>query len=121
MKQKTKVEIIEETANFYNLTNRGLNTDGYCVYRTEDGKMCAVGRCLNDDFKPLQNIYYSVKSLFNDNENEDSIFLKEEYVGHSMMFWHSLQGFHDNTENFTTEGLSDKGVERKNLLINQYK
>ena len=77
MVQKTTVEIIEETANFYNLTNRGLNPFGDCVYRTDDGKMCAVGRCLRDDFVIDSNEEYSVCDLFNDNDDDDSIFLKE--------------------------------------------
>lgn len=49
---KTKTQIIEETANFYNSGNRAAveteNTTNTCEYLTKDGRMCAVGRCLID-------------------------------------------------------------------------
>ena len=120
MVQKTKVEIIEETANFYNLTNRAVADDGNCVYKTADGKMCAVGRCLMDDFVIDSNAQYSVCDLFNDNDDDDSIFLKEEYRGHSEDFWSGLQCFHDKNQFFTTEGLSEEGIVFKNILLKNH-
>lgn len=50
MKTRTKAEhiaLLEETANFYNLSNRSSTPSGGCEYINEStGNMCAVGRCL---------------------------------------------------------------------------
>jgi len=120
MTQKTKVEIIEETANFYNLTNRAVDPVYGCVYRTADGKMCSVGRCLMDDFVIDSNKEYSADELFKDNNDDDSIFLKEEYRGHGKDFWNGLQCFHDKKQFFTTEGLSEEGIVFKNILLKNH-
>ena len=108
----TKVEIIKETAAYYNINNIAIDEEGSCVYLTSDNKMCAVGRCL-ESF-PQQNSEYNAIDLLKD--YGQSLF-KEEYKGHEAEFWESLQTFHDNINNFTKEGLSKLGEKHiKNLL-----
>lgn len=116
----TKVEIIEETANYYNLNNRAYNEKSMeCSYLTDDGKMCAVGRCLVDASK-FKDQRKSISALFSyDLLNESD--LKEQYRGHSPMFWRHLQHFHDYIENWTISGLSAKGLVKKNELLELYK
>lgn len=117
--QKTKIEIINETAEFYNLTNRGIEKgEERCKYKTKDGKMCAVGRCMIDvDWKEdfLGGVFgiTSSKGLLDN-------FLKPEYQGHPHAFWSELQDFHDEEYNFTHAGLSDSGNSQKKYLLEKY-
>lgn len=92
----TKLEIIEETANYYNLGNRAENTNPegktQCLYLTKDGRMCAVGRTLLDpglygDGGVTDICGGSPPTLWN--------LQKEPYRGHELNFWVDIQVFHD--------------------------
>lgn len=41
----TKLDIIEETVEYYKTHNRATNKAGGCFYLSEQGDMCAIGRC----------------------------------------------------------------------------
>ena len=46
---ETKQELLENTINHFNSTNRSVTPVGYgCKYRTRDGKGCAIGRELDE-------------------------------------------------------------------------
>lgn len=124
MKALTKVEIIEETAAFYNLGNRGYNSntghgEGFCVYRTSDNRRCGVGRCLTEKGlisfvkNGVASIKYEPRSLLENN-------LKEEYKGHEVDFWSDIQSFHDTHLHWNQEGISEKGIAFKKCLIERY-
>lgn len=118
--RKTKLEILEETKNFYTEDpTRRATSDNGCRYLTDDGRMCAVGRCLipnsqlnvcylyNDNFKSAtEAINVSVNNIKNLEE-----ILKEEYRGHSKGFWSLLQSFHDREEHWSASGLTVEGKE----------
>lgn len=118
---KTKVEIIEETANFYDLNNRGT-IYGFNKYFTSDGKQCAVGRCLIDPIE-FQNVFRNGSiTLITDpvyNINLDEYF-KKEYRGHDSKFWSDLQRFHDDPSNWDERGLTEYGIKSKKNLIIKY-
>jgi len=122
---KTKQEIIEETANYYNLSNRAVTLSGKCKYSTSDGRQCAVGRCFTDkeadsfcDFDgPVSFVNSTLK--VNANKELDDI-LKEEYRGHSIIFWMDLQSFHDTQENWNDDGISEVGLKEKAELLEKY-
>ena len=132
---KTKIEIINETANAYTSKTLALQMSKYssgedigpvCKYYTKDGKMCAVGRCMKDpkgfqeSFDPDDdtNIYgYCIKS---DKKDIDHL-LKEEYHGHSLNFWSDIQIFHDMSGFWNEDGLSEKGKVEYNKLVELYK
>ena len=43
-------EVLLETIHTYTSNNRGYDEDkSMCVYETEDGKQCAVGRCMTQN------------------------------------------------------------------------
>jgi hypothetical protein len=124
---KTKLEILEETINAYNSTNRAFDPSG-CLYRApETGNRCAVGRCLRDDsvliLEPVKYQEVSAYELDGKHENcsvgkvpalEEE--LKPEYCGHSLEFWSELQTLHDNRLNWNDTGLSNHGLEKvKNI------
>lgn len=109
-------EVLLETINFYNSTNRGFDEDkGMCVYETADGNHCAVGRCMNanglafgkhlvDSGRPS-----AVSSVHERSHSGIDYYLKPEYKGLSIEFWSSLQTLHDNMYCWDENGLSDLG------------
>ena len=105
----TKLEILEETANFYNSNNRGEYK-----YLTSDGKTCAVGRCLIDPKVFMKEYIGSIDSDYAKEILEDN--LKEEYRGHSNSFWLDLQMFHDNSSLWEENGMSENGITYYNNL-----
>lgn len=115
MKPKTKLEILQETADFYaaDPKRRALQHPEhyYCEYLTQDGRMCAVGRCL---LEPAKYRFFSGTSdTLSDEEcgggTLDPV-LKPEYQGHPRHFWRELQEFHDRKVNWTDTGLSETGT-----------
>ncbi len=66
----TKIDIIEETYNYYtgNSELRGYDyLVGSCLYKSNAGRMCAVGRCFNEnanfDFKGNVEEYMAVLAV----------------------------------------------------------
>lgn len=117
MTQLTKLQIIQETVDYYSEdTNRRAVTNGVCSYNSVDNKQCAVGRCLIDPvyFEALVTNHECGSSAIADIE-EFSDFeenLKEEYRGNSLDFWTSLQELHDQKENWINGvGLSLRGIQ----------
>lgn len=113
----TKLEILEETVAFYSEdVDRRAYTEGEgCVYNTEDGKHCAVGRCLLPKLKELGtgfvgNFSTAVSELADrrDITNLDSL-LQEKYRGHNIEFWTDLQILHDSNSYWNEFGLSKEG------------
>jgi hypothetical protein len=115
---KTKLEIINETAEFYNLKNRAVIADGKCRYLTDDGKSCAFGRCCNDPKELRAFEGYSINKILENNKLDD--FLKDEYKGHEDAFWKSLQTLHDNEGFWDDYGLNYTGINQKQNLINYF-
>lgn len=119
----TKLEIINMVANHYNSYNRGMGHHG-CNYRTDDGKMCAVGMCMNDEAMDEYGDYVGSISeisgkIINRGGYLDSIF-KEEYRGHDVDFWDDLQRLHDHSSFWSDEGLSEAGEKEVEALIKEY-
>ena len=123
---KTKVEIIKETAEFYNLTNRGYYYgSGSCLYLTPEGTMCAVGRCIKEDEIKSFDCRFDTGvsgveiALEKNNETLDQ-YLKPEYQGHSVNFWDDLQKLHDTSSNWDATGLTLKGEQVYEFLLKKY-
>jgi hypothetical protein len=116
---KTKIEIIEETANYYNDSNRSVNNDGECVYIGQDGAMCAFSRCCNENSRgyllAVDNRRLSAHKGVGSLEDPESL-LKEEYKGHSLRFWKDIQRFHDDDENWNEYGITESGIKELEKL-----
>ena len=102
--QMSKNSIIEETVRYYRgrPDRFGRDSKGECVYRASETQMCAVGRCVNWEGIPSDELESRVKfsgaathflSRFGDG------MLHDRYRGHTTSFWDSLQRLHDN-ENY---------------------
>mgnify|MGYP003648108496 CR=1 FL=1 len=103
---KTKVEIIEETVEYYTTerNSRAVDDNEDCVYNATDGSHCAVGRCFTDYYKSKGidfafNISADVSDLDAKEGGLDS-FLAEEYKGYNTGFWNGLQLLHDREHNW---------------------
>lgn len=89
-----KLEIIDETIEYYRTHKRAVRINGYCEYWTTDGRTCAVGRCCQDP----PGIHLIAQSRDDTGVSDtwfDDELLKPEYRGHSVLFWTDLQRLHD--------------------------
>ena len=97
----THVELLKETIEYYENNPRGLDEEtGRCSYRTKDGSMCAVGRCIADFdlLYEVANDFDAIQSL-NAFVDLDKV-LKPEYHNIHLDFWKILQTLHDNEKNW---------------------
>lgn len=126
--KKTRSEIMAETfAAYENPENRGLSPMGQCQYLTEDGKMCAVGRCMINPGNPAYINQYSLNPsgsdaitlTFNEIKNPDG-HLKDEYRGHDSEFWCDLQSWHDSGGNFYNGHISQLGWDKIEKLKSKW-
>jgi hypothetical protein len=94
-----------------------------CVYETEDGKQCAVGRCMTqsglafgkhlvDCGKPT-----AVSSIHERSDFGIDIYLKPEYQGLRIEFWEALQHLHDGLCYWDEKGLSKIGKQKAEILF----
>ena len=108
---KTKLEIIDEAVRYYSVGNRRAALEatdgGACEYKTDDGRMCAVGRCLRH---PAEGYQYdgTIREIHfadcgGDQTRFDAMFLPR-YQGHSVEFWADLQLLHDTMDYWPSEG-----------------
>jgi hypothetical protein len=133
---KTKLEILEETANFYNRNNRATHEKFGCAYRNDEGNKCAVGRCMTDEaiekYGDFDGAASTLANAIGRNElgvnisygNDAKILdyvLDEEYHGHELEFWGDLQTLHDNQSRWDNEGLSPYGKQLYKSLVEKWK
>ena len=89
----TKAEIIEDTVRFYEEDpSRRATIAWRCVYLTEDGRRCAVGRYMLPGC-PAESSQAGFLTLLEDYAESDA--MRPEAVGHAAEFWVALQNYHD--------------------------
>ena len=111
---KTKKEIILETIEAYaNPNNRATykgESEGPCQYRTPEGRMCAVGRCMTNEALQCYGLSSrGIKTICWKVDIND--LLKPEYQGHDIDFWYNLQLLHDAGTYWSEDGITEKGME----------
>ncbi len=121
----TKVEIINIVASHYNESNRAYEKGFGCKYRTEDGRMCAVGMCMTDEglreFGDTKSAVHAIANMLQDRGKELDDILKDEYRGHDIELWEKLQVLHDNETHWNEDGISNLGKHKVSRLINELK
>lgn len=122
--RKTKIEIIEETANYYRLDNRSIEKiDTYgnnrCMYINGGGKRCAIGRICQDDADLAE---FEGQGVDWDITVGEKLLerLKDEYRGHGLEFYGDIQRLHDCHANWTDVGLSNRGKEEVERLKSKW-
>jgi hypothetical protein len=152
--KKTYKDIILETVDYYSKNKRGthlnakiVDADGItiseesrCVYKTPDGAMCAVGRCLTEEylekakdipgdvydlFEMSGLVKYKKNKLIVVNEEDIVLMLKEEYSDlNDIHFWRDIQHFHDQDANWLRDeegqSLTELGKKNVNVLLLKY-
>jgi hypothetical protein len=107
----TKEEIVIETVLYYNKdpNKRIAYENGDCCYISNSGQKCAVGRCAIDPSSFEQGSIYEQDLSSKELDKK----LKSQYRGHDLYFWSSLQGLHDDTENWNSglNRISARGVQ----------
>jgi hypothetical protein len=113
----TMRQVLEDSYKYYTEDpngRRAVAASGGCLYLTEDGKKCAVGRYMIDG--PHQNI----DGVFDNHtfENTESI-LTTQVQGFNSAFWTSLQDWHDSGIYWDTYNnvINKKGQERYEYLL----
>lgn len=124
---KTKLQIVNETAEYYANNPRGMKGI-YCSYLSPNDSMCAVGRCFRDDVLEFRSTCLSSKviagfeftaSVGQHNDPED--FLKDEYKGHEIKFWMRLQSFHDVKTHWKNGEITALGQQYLEYLRKEYR
>lgn len=135
MKQLTYLEVLEDTVKFYSedTSRRALDENGSCLYTNKENNHCGVGRCLTDKaLKVLGDSTIGVRYLLY--VEQDGLLeslrglspglhnLKEEYRHLSdRRFWNAIQQFHDNSDYWNIEGLTEKGQNKVEIIKEQIK
>ena len=118
----TQEQIVRETVAFYTSKNRAAVesvrpdngcTSTQCLYLTEEGKMCAVGRCMTKKGLGRVLLSYHKASVHDLDDAFDGIdkVLKKKYHGQNISFWANLQRLHDNKNWWDENGITEKGKE----------
>jgi hypothetical protein len=108
MEKKTIEEVIRETFDYYQNNPRGMNLEGLtssrCLYKTDKGYKCAVGRCLTDKAIDYLAETDALGASFNSVTTmplpPNVVLFKEEYSDIPDSVWTRLQCYHDRHDNF---------------------
>lgn len=95
MKKITNEELLDETIEYYKTHPRAMNENGTCQYLTNEGNMCAIGRCLTKKGFQDVNIIDNKGYVVNGSLNLKTLrpLLKSKYK--KITFWEDLQYLHD--------------------------
>ena len=106
--------ILKDTIDYYRedpVQFRAVSDSGECVYTTDQGHHCAVGRYFRPEFQTTefeQNADTSICML----DRELDYYLVSGMIGLGNDFWAKLQDIHDGCMNWDKEGLTDTGKDR---------
>jgi hypothetical protein len=118
------IALVEDTAGFYNLKNRGvhpLNRDNsriICFYHAEENTPgCAIGRCLGRNSRFVDPLFKGddtdVATLMSEFSEEFPNWLKEIDV----KILKRIQEFHDSDHYWNDTGMTTEGGIEKDQLI----
>lgn len=119
----TLVTLLQETINHYHSGNRSSTNSGVCSYLSDDGSMCAVGRCLKPEYlETFHEIEENIPSNGAFGSAISEIFessllvglgisdvVMDEYSDITFEDWRKVQRLHDNPDNWNDNGLSKVG------------
>ncbi len=126
MERLTKLEIVTETVDFYSADpkRRSYNIADGCTFNGKDGTHCAVGRCLLPEYHEqgfyLEGNTQTFSKFAESHGKEFDEMLQEQYRGHEMAFWKSLQVLHDDYSNWDKSGITFNGEVAVNNIYERY-
>lgn len=119
--------ILKETVEFYGADPQGRravkpidanNAEETCVYRTEDGRRCAIGRLVNDEEAQILADAASgvggssVRGILTRRPVSETVLAAQEIIrglALPVSFAMHLQELHDHPENWKYDGISEGG------------
>jgi hypothetical protein len=111
----TKIQIIEETVEFYSNNSRSKSKDiSTCLYNGPNGEKCAFSRCCTQD------------SFFNEGEQskdqiDANLLPQYSHIPYDDQFWADLQDLHDTGDNWRDKSLTNAGLTHLNKLKKKYR
>jgi hypothetical protein len=118
----TKIEIIDETVEFYKNNPRAVLPSGVCLYLTDEGNRCAHSRCIKDEL--IEEIHSRATGNWSASRVIDEFgdgCHKPEYQGHPKKFWCQIQRIHDRSENWDNNTLTPEGERFVRFLKQDYR
>ncbi len=124
--------LLKETVAFYNLGNRSMMPDGgsSCAYFGKNDRRCAIGRIMPNTLKKyfdngtLENTHCLEKLKETAKVCGITFRFKQEYRPLMAIecdeVMDAIQGLHDQKENWTATGLSEKGYNHVDHLCDRY-
>lgn len=115
------LDFLQETVDYYSEdVSRRATKNSKCLYKTGDGRMCAVGRCLDPE---KYELWMEGNSVELSPEIEEA--LKPQYRGFDVSFLQHVQDLHDKNINWGENGLTYEGEEavksiRENIKMHDY-
>ena len=96
-KQQQMQDILKDTVDYYSEDpegRRAVDINGDCLYTTDDGRHCAVGRYMRPEFLDAEWPENNGVGVHGLSSNVD-YYLKHEVRGINEDFWRDLQDIHD--------------------------
>ncbi len=121
MEKLTKIQIIDETVEYYKTHDRAIDDNLKCCYLSDDNRMCAHSRCLTDEARAtlLQEFSNNATAYVVIGEFGDECH-KEEYRGHDEEFWQRIQSIHDSHSYWSGKTFTPAGEKFVNSLKEDY-
>lgn len=108
--KQERIALLEETAAHYKLDTRALDLKGRCTYWSEEKQCgCAIGRKLPIGLARALTALHVAKGPKASDVHEYWEFFPEDLQQYGKNFLKALQILHDGQENWTEDGLSEKG------------
>ena len=111
--QVSKREIIEKIVEVYSDDkNRSVYKqcrEGTCQYRSDDGKVCAVGLFMKPEALDQHGSSTKKIAVLSMRHGLDNL-IKEEYQGYNVSFWTKVQSLHDKEEYWSDCGITQEGL-----------
>jgi hypothetical protein len=113
--------LLQETVEYYSVdpeNKRGFDEEReLCEYVTDEGQMCAVGRCMSDEGRRRYGSYEGdYEDLIGTATTQESIF-PEERLGYANQFWRDVQSLHDVKAHWDKDGLTPLGEEARDGIL----
>lgn len=116
-------KVFNETIEYYDSSEKfGYDYENdKCSYITDDGKMCAVGRCITEDARTEweNRDFGSISGVRHELGDVQHCF-KDEYRGLPFPFWEKLQYAHDRSALDKHERISERLIEKVKEFIDNY-
>jgi|CXWL01.1.fsa_nt_gi hypothetical protein len=110
--QEYMLKVLDDTAKYYNYHNRSVVerpslNKSHCLYRSPDGKACAIGRLIPNNIASILDSFMS--SGVQEFDVWDLIKDLETIKPAPQSFWKDLQAFHDGDVCWDEAGLTAFG------------